>query len=33
MNPQRNKERTLAAMAALNRGDIDGYLTIYARVP
>jgi predicted ester cyclase len=30
MYPQRNKERTLAAVAALNRGDIDGYLAIYA---
>ncbi len=30
MYPQRNKERTLAAVAALNRGDVDGYLAIYA---
>jgi predicted ester cyclase len=30
MDPQRNKERTLAAVAALNRGDVDGYLAIYA---
>ncbi|HET9022134.1 MAG TPA: ester cyclase [Ornithinibacter sp.] len=30
MDPQRNKERTLDAVAALNRGDLDGYLAIYA---
>ncbi len=30
MYPQRNKERTLAAVVALNRGDVDGYLAIYA---
>jgi steroid delta-isomerase-like uncharacterized protein len=30
MDPQRNKERTLDAVAALNRGDVDGYLAIYA---
>lgn len=30
MDAQRNKERTLDAVAALNRGDIDGYLGIYA---
>ena len=30
MYPQRNKERTLEAVAALNRGDVDGYLAIYA---
>ncbi len=30
MYPQRNKEHTLAAVAALNRGDLDGYLAIYA---
>jgi len=30
MDPQRNKERTLAAVAALNSGDVEGYLAIYA---
>lgn len=30
MDPQRNKERTLDAVAALNQGDLDGYLAIYA---
>ena len=30
MDPQRNKERTLDAVAALNRGDVEGYLAIYA---
>ena len=30
MDPSRNKERTLDAVAALNRGDLDGYLAIYA---
>ena len=30
MDPQRNKERTLNAVAALNRGDVEGYLAIYA---
>ena len=30
MDPQRNKERTLDAVAALNIGDVDGYLAIYA---
>lgn len=30
MYPQRNKERTLAAVAALNSGDVEGYLAIYA---
>lgn len=31
MDPQRNKARTLDAVAALNRGDVEGYLAIYAR--
>ena len=30
MDPSRNKERTLDAVDALNRGDLDGYLAIYA---
>ena len=30
MDPQRNKQRTLDAVAALNRGDLEGYLAIYA---
>ena len=30
MDPSRNKERTLDAVAALNRGDLDGYLALYA---
>ncbi len=30
MDAQRNKERTLDAVAALNRGDVEGYLAIYA---
>ena len=30
MYPQRNKERTVEAVAALNRGDVEGYLAIYA---
>ncbi len=30
MDPQRNKERALDAVAALNRGDVEGYLAIYA---
>ena len=30
MDPQRNKERTLDAVAALNQGDVEGYLAIYA---
>ena len=30
MDAQRNKARTLEAVAALNGGDLDGYLAIYA---
>jgi steroid delta-isomerase-like uncharacterized protein len=30
MDPARNKAITLDAVAALNRGDLDGYLAIYA---
>ena len=30
MDPQRNKARTLDAVAALNSGDVEGYLAIYA---
>jgi steroid delta-isomerase-like uncharacterized protein len=30
MDAQRNKARTLDAVAALNTGDLDGYLAIYA---
>lgn len=30
MDPQRNTQRTLDAVAALNRGDLEGYLAIYA---
>ena len=30
MDPSRNKDITLDAVAALNRGDLDGYLSIYA---
>ena len=30
MDPQRNKAVTLDAVAALNRGDVEGYLAIYA---
>ena len=30
MDPSRNKDVTLDAVAALNRGDLDGYLSIYA---
>ncbi|GAA4406971.1 hypothetical protein GCM10023168_22510 [Fodinibacter luteus] len=30
MDPQRNKERMHDAVEALNRGDLDGYLAIYA---
>ena len=30
MDPSRNKAITLDAVAALNRGDLDGYLSIYA---
>ena len=30
MDPQRNKAVTLDAVAALNSGDVDGYLAIYA---
>ena len=30
MDPSRYKERTLDAVDALNRGDLDGYLAIYA---
>jgi len=30
MDPQRNKAVILDAVAALNRGDVEGYLAIYA---
>jgi steroid delta-isomerase-like uncharacterized protein len=30
MDAQRNKARTLDAVAALNGGDVEGYLSIYA---
>jgi predicted ester cyclase len=30
MDPQRNKKCTVDAVDALNRGDIEGYLAIYA---
>ena len=30
MDPQRNKALTLDAVAALNTGDVEGYLAIYA---
>jgi steroid delta-isomerase-like uncharacterized protein len=30
MDPQRNKALTLDAVAALNGGDVEGYLAIYA---
>jgi steroid delta-isomerase-like uncharacterized protein len=30
MDPQRNKALTLDAVAALNSGDVEGYLAIYA---
>jgi predicted ester cyclase len=30
MDAQRNKQRTLDAVAALNGGDLEGYLAIYA---
>jgi predicted ester cyclase len=30
MDPSRNKDVTIDAVAALNRGDLDGYLSIYA---
>jgi len=30
MDPQRNKQRMLEAVAALNEGDLEGYLALYA---